>query len=316
MRLEPAGVLEIVDRAVAILRRRPLLLVSTVAAGSAPLAMGCVLGVHLLRAGGSGLASLLAGAAALAALAVPRAVGWGAGTMALASLLEGEPAEPHVFLRRAARLAPSLLAGQASPFVWIMLGLLLQAGPPALAVFASNVEGNPFASLGLTIVASAAGTLAFVGVLVLVSRRLLALPVAALELAGAAAARRSRQLVLGQTVRAALLFWFHALVFATLWITLVLAVPFALWLVQVLTGVAMTGALGVFNPKDPTYVAFQGAAAFLVMEPVKCASWALFYKDCGARKEGADLRPRLLRWAASGRSGVAAARREAVGGRE
>jgi hypothetical protein len=300
MSFAPLGVLGIVDRAAAVCRRRPLLMLSTVSAGSAPLALGAVLGVHLLRSGDPGVAGLLAGSAGLAAMAAVRAVGWGAGTLGLAAVLEGAPADPAALLARAARRAPALVAGQVSPLLWSLFGFLLAAGPLALAAFASNLQGNPFGSLGVAVAASAAGALTMLAVVVHVSRRLLALTVAAREpVGGRSAARRSRELVLGQTVRAAVLFGFHALVFGTLWLTLAIGVPFALRAAQVLTGAALTELMGVFSPGDPTYVAFQGALAFLILEPVKCLSWALFYEDCGARKEGADLRARLERWMAA-----------------
>ncbi|HEY3227202.1 MAG TPA: hypothetical protein VGK61_09445 [Planctomycetota bacterium] len=295
MRPGPLTVLGIVDHSIELARRHPRFVLTTIVAGSLPLALGGAVAIHLIRTWGPDPVAILAGAAILAALAVPRAIGWGAGLRGLQAILDDEPVDPPALLRQALARAPRLYAAQAWPFMWALFGTLLAAGPVVIGIFASNPQ-RFFASMGLALAGSTAGTLAagFVGVYV--ARRVLAVPIAATDPTGAGSPlRKSAELVRGQTPRAMMLLTCLALFQILVWITLVELAPWGLELAEMLTGFSFLELRGVLTFRDPSYLAFQGALAFLAMEPVRCLCAGLFHSDGETRRGGADLMARLRR---------------------
>lgn len=306
MRPGPLTVLGIVDLAIELARRHPRFILTTIVAGSLPLALGGAVAVHLVRTWGPDPAAILAGAMVLAALAAPRAIGWGAGMRGLQAVLDDDPVDPPALLRQALARGPHLYAAQAWPLLWTLFGILITAGPVAMAIFASNFQ-RFFASTGLALAGSIAGTLVagFVGVYV--GRRILAVPIAATEPLGAGRSlKKSADLVRGQTARAMMLLAYLAVLQLLVWITLVMLVPLGLDLAEILTGFSFLELRGVFTARDPSYLAFQGALAFLAMEPVRCLCAGLFHSDGETRRGGADLMARLRRRSPE----PAAARRE------
>jgi len=295
MRPGPLTVLGIVDHAIALARRHPRFVLTTIVAGSLPLALGGAVAFHFARTGASGAVTILAGAAALAALAAVRAVGWGAGVRGLQAVLDDEAVDPPALLRQALARAPHLFAAQAWPLAWSLLGLLLATGPVVLGIFASNLQ-NFFASTGVALVGAITGTVAACFVGVYVGRRMLALPIAAIEPLGAGRAlKKSAELVRGQTARAMMLQAYLVVLQLLAWFTLVLFVPLGLQLAEILTGNSLMEMRAVFTYGDPSYIVFQGALAFLALEPIRCLCVGLFHSDGETRRGGADLMARLRR---------------------
>jgi len=295
MRPGPLTVLGIVDHAIELARRHPKFVLTTIVAGSLPLALGCALAIHLVRLKGPDPAALLAGAAVLAALAVPRAVGWGAGLRGLQAILDDEPIDPPALMKEAFARAPRLYSAQAWPVMWTLLGILLAAGPVLIGIFSSNIA-RLFATTGLVLAGSTLGTLVAAFVALYVSRCILGVPVAATDPPGAGSAlRKSAELVRGQTPRAMLLLTCLALFQIMVWITLVEVVPWGLELAEILTGYSFLELRGVLTYRDSSYLAFQGALAFLAMEPLRCLCYGLFHSDGETRRGGADLMARLRR---------------------
>jgi hypothetical protein len=295
MRPGPLTVLGIVDHAVDTARRHPRFVLSTIAAGSLPLALGGAVAVHLVRMSGADLLGTLAGAAFLALLVIPRAVGWGACVIGLKGILDEEPVAPWAAWRGAFVKAPQLYAVHAAPLFWSLLGLLAVLGPLTLAILASNVE-SIFKSVGVTIAASTAGSFITVFAAMFVSRRTLALPVAAVTgLGPGPSLRRSIELSRGQTIRIVSLQLFLAVLQVLVWITLVQSAPFALGAAEILTGHSFLEVRGALTIGDPSYLAFQAAIAFLIMDPIRCLSVGYFHQDGETRRSGADLKARLER---------------------
>ena len=295
MRPGPLTILGIVDHAIELARRHPRFILTTVVAGSLPLALGCAVAVHLVRLWGPDPAAIGVGAAVLAALAIPRAVGWGAGLRGLQAILDDEPLDPPALMKQALARAPRLYGAQAWPVMWTLLGILMAAGPVVMGIFASNLQ-RLFATMGLALAGSAAGTLVAAFVAFYVSRRILAVPIAATDPPGAGSPlKKSAELVRGQTPRAMLLLASLGLFQLLVWITLVEVLPWGLELAEILTGFSFLELRGVLTYRDSSYLAFQGALAFLAMEPLRCLCFGLFHGDGETRRGGADLMSRLRR---------------------
>lgn len=267
-------------------RERPWLALGTVIPCSAPLGAGLVLAVHVIRQEDRRLEWILGGAVVVAALFMVRSIGWGA-------------AVRNSSFRESLAHSLELFTAQALPQIWGMVGVLLVAAPIVLAVFASNLRGNPFASAGLAVLGSAFGCAALALISVYVSRRMLAVHAVAQEnLSAALALRRSRELILGHTVRALCLQAALIVLWAAMWGTLVVSIPALLWLGQLLTGLPLTAVAGLFSVSNPTYLLFQAAATFVLLDPIRCFVGALLYVDCRVRREGADLKGDIEAWAA------------------
>lgn len=299
MRPGPLTVLGIVDHAVETARRHPKFVASTIVAGSLPLAMGAAAGVHLLRTQDLDALGTLAGAAALALLTLPRALGWGAGVVGLQSLLDDAPVPPPAAWRAAWARGPQLFVTHARPLVWSLFAFLATVGPLTIAGLSANPQSF-FASTGMAIVASLMGSLVAVFATAFVCRRVLALPIAATGALGASAAvKRSLELVRGQTIRAVSLQTYLGGLQLIVWFTLNQSIPWALEFAEILTGHTFLELKGALSYGDPSYLAFTGAIAFLIMEPVRCLSIGYFHQDGETRRSGADLKAQLERMPSS-----------------
>ena len=299
MRPGPLTVLGIVDHAVETARRHPKFVFSTIVSGSLPLAMGAAAGVHLIRIRDLDTLGTLVGAAVLALLTVPRALGWGAGVVGLQGILDDTPVPPSAAWRAAWARGPQLFVAHVRPLIWILFALLATAGPLAIA----GLSTNPYrflASTGVALFGSLLGALVAVFATAFVSRRVLALPLVATGALGANAAfKRSLELVRGQTVRAVSLQTYLAGLQVIVWFTLLQSVPWALDFAEILSGYSFVELKGVLKYEDPSYFAFTGAVAFLIMDPVRCLSIGYFHQDGETRRSGADLKAQLERMPSS-----------------
>lgn len=293
MRPGPLTVLGIVDHAVEAARRHPRFVLSTIVAGSLPLAMGAVAGIHVIRTRNLDLLELLLGSAGLALLTVLRAVGWGAGVIGLQGFLEEESPRPGDAWRRAFARAPQLFVTHARPLMWTLFAVLACLGPLALAGLSTN-PGSFFASAAVTLAACTVGAFVAVFATAFVSRRVLALPIAATSsLDAGAAIGRSLELVRGQTIRAVSLQTYLAVLHLIVWFTLALSVPWGLDFAEILTGYSFVELKGILTWRDASYLAFQGAVSFLIMDPVRCLCIGYFHQDGETRRSGADLKAQL-----------------------
>lgn len=293
MRPGPLTVLGIVDHAVDTARRQTLFALSTIVAGSLPLALAAALAVHLVKTTGAEARELLAGSAVLALLTLPRAIGWGAGIVGLQGYLDDQPIPARRAWRAALSRWPVLFTVHAGPLFWTLLGLFATLAPLALAVLAADVE-SPFRSVAVTLAASAAGSMLGIVAVIVVSRRALALPVAATRrVSSRDAMRRSLDLSRGRTIRLVALQTYLAILQLIVWFTLVQAPGWALDIGEILTGYAFVELRGALAATDASYLAFQGAVAFLIVEPVRCWCAGYFHQDSETRRSGVDLKARL-----------------------
>jgi hypothetical protein len=299
MRPGPLTVLGIVDHAVEAARRHPRFVLCTIVAGSLPLALGAAAGVHFIRTRNLNVMEVGLGAGFLALLTIPRALGWGAGVIGLQGFLDDAPARPSDAWRRAFARAPHLFVTHARPLMWILFAVLVCLGPLALAGLSSN-PGSFFASAALTLAACTIGAFVAVFATTFVSRRVLALPIAATgTLDAGASIRRSLELVRGQTIRAVSLQTYLAVLQIIVWLTLVQSIPWGLEFAEILTGYSFVELKGILTYKDASYLAFQGAVSFLIMDPVRCLCLGYFHQDGETRRSGADLGANLEKFMAN-----------------